>query len=120
MSELARAQRAWGFAAPAGRFADRVVITRTAVVAFIGGPGALAAAIGAAQLARAAVVPLVASIWLIAAGFSSATLFPVLNRGLAARGLFAAVPVPPRRAAAVAGDTVVPLIPQWRSPGLGS
>src|SRR3546814_7461457 len=57
------------------RFADRVVITRTAVVAFIGGPGALAAAIGAAQLARAAVVPIVASIWLLAAGFSSATMF---------------------------------------------
>src|SRR3546814_5245161 len=78
------------------RFADRVVITRTAVVAFIGGPGALAAAIGAAQLARAAVVPIVASIWLLAAGFSSATMFLVLNRGIAARGIFGAVAVPPQ------------------------
>src|SRR3546814_4498029 len=41
IAELARPQRAWAFAAPAARFADRVVITRTAVVAFIGGPGAL-------------------------------------------------------------------------------
>src|SRR3546814_13825836 len=77
---LFRSQRTWAFASPAARFADRVVITRTAVVAFIGGPGALAAAIGAAQLARAAVVPIVASIWLLAAGFSSATMFLVLNR----------------------------------------
>src|SRR3546814_11516557 len=81
------------------RFADRVVITRTAVVAFIGGPGALAAAIGAAQLARAAVVPIVASIWLLAAGFSSATMFLVLNRGIAARGIFGRVAVQIGRAA---------------------
>src|SRR3546814_6334277 len=33
IAELARPQRAWAFAAPAARFADRVVITRTAVVA---------------------------------------------------------------------------------------
>src|SRR3546814_19064442 len=109
MSELARAQRAWGFAAPAGRFADRVVITRTAVVAFIGGPGALAAAIGAAQLARAAVVPILASIWLLAAGFSAATMFPVLTRGLAAPRIFRPVAVPPPSSAPGLGRPVAPV-----------